>query len=105
MEQSLSPTSPLPVLGSLLTIITFRHYHVPIGLVFSIHDSTEVSIKKMIETSQRMLRIKVLCIGVQSNRHGYISSSGYVKDEEDVYFHWRQLESTKETQLLWNYQL
>jgi hypothetical protein len=41
----------------LLTIITFRHYHVPIGLVFSIHDSTEVSIKKMIETSQRMLRI------------------------------------------------
>jgi hypothetical protein len=26
-------------------------------LVFSIHDSTEVSIKKMIETSQRMLRI------------------------------------------------
>jgi hypothetical protein len=41
----------------LLTILTFRHYHVPIGLVFSIHDSTEVSIKKMIETSQRMLRI------------------------------------------------
>jgi hypothetical protein len=27
-------------------------------LVFSTHDSTEVSIKKMIETSQRMLRIK-----------------------------------------------
>ena len=41
----------------LLTIITFRHYHVPIGLVFSIHDSTEVSIKKIIETIQRMLRI------------------------------------------------
>jgi hypothetical protein len=41
----------------LLTIITFRHYHVPIGLVFSVHDSTEVSIKKMIETNQRMLRL------------------------------------------------
>jgi hypothetical protein len=30
---------------------------IPIGLVFSIHDPTEVSIKKMIETSQRMLKV------------------------------------------------
>jgi hypothetical protein len=41
----------------LLTIITFRYYEVPIDLLFSIHDSTEVPIKKMIEASQRMLRI------------------------------------------------
>jgi hypothetical protein len=40
-----------------LIICIFRHYHVPIGLVFSVHDSTEVSIKKMIETNQRMLRL------------------------------------------------
>jgi hypothetical protein len=41
----------------LLTIITFRYYEVSIGLVYSIHDPTEVPIKKMIEASQRMLRI------------------------------------------------
>jgi hypothetical protein len=28
---------------------------VPIGLVYSIHDSTEVAIQKMIEASQRMI--------------------------------------------------
>jgi hypothetical protein len=28
---------------------------VPIGLVYSIHDSTEVAIEKMIEASQRMI--------------------------------------------------
>jgi hypothetical protein len=28
---------------------------VPIGLVYSIHDPTEVAIQKMIEASQRML--------------------------------------------------
>jgi hypothetical protein len=31
---------------------------VPIGLVFSIHDPTEVAIKKMTEASQRMLKVK-----------------------------------------------
>ena len=30
---------------------------IPIGLVFSIHDSTEVAIQKMIEASQRMLKV------------------------------------------------
>jgi hypothetical protein len=30
---------------------------VPIGLVYSIHDSTEVAIQKMIEASQRMLDV------------------------------------------------
>jgi hypothetical protein len=30
---------------------------VPIGLVFSIHDSTELAIQKMIEASQRMITI------------------------------------------------
>jgi hypothetical protein len=31
---------------------------VPIGLVYSIHDSTEVAIQKMIEASQRMITIQ-----------------------------------------------
>jgi hypothetical protein len=30
---------------------------VPIGLVYSIHDPTEVAIQKMIDASQRMLKI------------------------------------------------
>jgi hypothetical protein len=30
---------------------------VPIGLVFSIHDPTEVAIQKMIEASQRMINM------------------------------------------------
>jgi hypothetical protein len=30
---------------------------VPIGLVYSIHDSTEVAIQKMVEGAQRMIRI------------------------------------------------
>jgi hypothetical protein len=30
---------------------------VPIGLVYSIHDSTEVAIQKMIDASQRMLDV------------------------------------------------
>jgi hypothetical protein len=30
---------------------------IPIGLVFSIHDSTEVAIQKMIDASQRMLKM------------------------------------------------
>jgi hypothetical protein len=41
-----------------LTIPTFRHYQVPIGMVFSIHDSTEVAMQKMmVDASERMLRI------------------------------------------------
>jgi hypothetical protein len=35
----------------------FPHYQVSIGLVFSIHDSTEVAIQKMIDASQRMITI------------------------------------------------
>jgi hypothetical protein len=31
---------------------------VPIGLVYSIHDSTEVAIQKMIDASQRMLDVQ-----------------------------------------------
>jgi hypothetical protein len=30
---------------------------VPIGLVYSIHDTTEVAIQKMIEASQRMIAV------------------------------------------------
>jgi hypothetical protein len=30
---------------------------VPIGLVYSIHDSTEVAIQKMVEGAQRMIRV------------------------------------------------
>jgi hypothetical protein len=33
---------------------------IPIGLVYSIYDSTEVAIQKMIDTSQGMLEIKTL---------------------------------------------
>ena len=42
----------------LLTIDTIRYYQVPIGLVFSIHDSTEAAIQKMIEASQRNVKIQ-----------------------------------------------
>ena len=31
---------------------------VPIGLVYSIHDSTEVAIQKMIDASQRMIDVQ-----------------------------------------------
>ena len=41
----------------LLTILTFAILVVPIGLVYSIHDPTEVAIEKMIEASQRMITI------------------------------------------------
>jgi hypothetical protein len=36
----------------------FRCYG-PIGLVFSIYDSTEVAIQKMIEATQRMIKVSV----------------------------------------------
>src|ERR687891_140821 len=38
---------------------------IPIGLVFSIHDSTEVAIQKMIEASQRMITISSSNEGVE----------------------------------------
>jgi hypothetical protein len=52
----IGPPSPFSA-RLLLTIITIPHYQVPIGLVFSIHDSTEVAIQKMIDASQRMLTV------------------------------------------------
>jgi hypothetical protein len=49
---------PSPSSASLFIIIlTVRHNWVPIGLVYSIHDSTEVAIQKMIEASQRMIAV------------------------------------------------
>jgi hypothetical protein len=49
-------TSP-PLGASLfITIRAFPCYD-PIGLVYSIHDSTEVAINKMVEASQRMLNV------------------------------------------------
>jgi hypothetical protein len=48
------PFSPLSA-GLLLTILTFAILVVPIGLVYSIHDPTEVAISKMIDASQRMI--------------------------------------------------
>ncbi len=41
----------------LLTICMIRYYQVSIGLVFSIYDPTEVAIQKMIDASQRMLKV------------------------------------------------
>jgi hypothetical protein len=41
----------------VLTIVTIRHYQVLVGLVFSIHDSTEIAIQKMIEASQSMIKV------------------------------------------------
>ena len=49
-------TTPSPFSARLfLTTCTFRYYQVPIGLVFSIHDSTEVAIQKMIDASQGII--------------------------------------------------
>jgi ferritin-like metal-binding protein YciE len=41
----------------LLTICIICYYQVSIGLVFSIYDPTEVAIQKMIDASQRMLKV------------------------------------------------
>jgi hypothetical protein len=41
-----------------ITFDRFRHYQVSIGLVYSIHDSTEVAIQKMIDFSQRMTDVQ-----------------------------------------------
>jgi hypothetical protein len=48
-----NPLSPLRA-SLFITICRFCHYD-PIGLVYSIHDSTEVAIQKMIDASQRMI--------------------------------------------------
>jgi hypothetical protein len=52
------PPSPFSA-RLLLTIITIRHNQVPIGLVFSIYDSTEIAIQKMINASQVMLETNI----------------------------------------------
>ena len=54
-----SSSSPSPLTASLfITIRVFRH-HGLIGLVYSIHDSTEeVAIQKMIDASQRILDVQ-----------------------------------------------
>lgn len=50
--------TPSPFRARLfLTIHTFRYFGRTIGLVFSIHDSTEVAIQKMIDASQGMITI------------------------------------------------
>ncbi len=48
---------PLSVLACLLLSADFLIMMVSIGLVYSIHDPTEVAIQKMIEASQRMIAV------------------------------------------------
>jgi hypothetical protein len=51
------PPYPSPCSARLvIAVSTFRH-HAPVSFVHSIHDPTEVAIKRMIEASQRMSRI------------------------------------------------
>jgi methyl coenzyme M reductase beta subunit len=53
-----TPCSLSPFNASLfITIGRFHHYQVSIALVYSIHDSTEVAIQKMIDASQRMVAV------------------------------------------------
>src|ERR687889_846735 len=47
---------------------------VPIGLVFSIHDSTELAVQKMIEASQRMITISSSNEGVEGGWGGMNSA-------------------------------
>src|SRR5215211_4966626 len=55
----ISLLSLFPLGASLfITICRYCHYQVSIGLVYSIHDSTEVAIQKMIDTSQKMLDVQ-----------------------------------------------
>jgi hypothetical protein len=54
---SLLSLSPLGA-SLFITICRFCHYQVSIGLVYSIHDSTEVAIQKMIDFSQRMIDVQ-----------------------------------------------
>ena len=49
--------------------MAFRHYDL-IGLVYSIHDSTEVAIQKMIEASQRMIDVQSQ-VGGEANEEGW----------------------------------
>jgi hypothetical protein len=48
---------PLSVLACLLLSADFLIMMVSIGLIYSIHGSTEVAIQKMIEASQRMIAV------------------------------------------------
>jgi hypothetical protein len=43
---------------------------VPIGLVYSIHDSTEVAIQKMVDASQRMLDVQSQ-VGGEARKEGW----------------------------------
>jgi hypothetical protein len=55
---SLFQSSPSSFRASLfITISRFRHYGLPIGLVYSIYDATEVAIQRTIEAAQRMIRV------------------------------------------------
>jgi hypothetical protein len=54
---SLLSLSPLGA-SLFITIYRFCHYQVSIGLVYSIHDPTEVAIQKMIDFSQRMIDVQ-----------------------------------------------
>jgi hypothetical protein len=49
--------SPSPFRASLLITIGIFPRHAPTGLVYSIYDSTEEAIQKMIEASQKMITI------------------------------------------------
>jgi hypothetical protein len=44
---------------------------VPIGLVYSIHDSTEVAIQKMIDFSQRMIDVQSQVQGEAKEEEGW----------------------------------
>jgi methyl coenzyme M reductase beta subunit len=52
----LSSLSPLTA-SLFITNGRFGHYQVSIGLVYSIHDPTELAIQKMIDASQRMITV------------------------------------------------
>jgi hypothetical protein len=52
-----------------ITIIAFSHYD-PVDLVYSIYDSTEVAIKKMIEASQRMIDVNSQ-VGGEAREEGW----------------------------------
>src|SRR5918996_3843470 len=56
---SSSSCTPSPFSAGLLLIICAFCYYGLHGLVYSIHDPTEVAIQKMIEVSQRMIMINI----------------------------------------------
>jgi hypothetical protein len=47
----LAPTPPLQCYAALIICI-FRHHQVPIGLVYSIYDPTEIAIREVIEVKE-----------------------------------------------------